>query len=158
MAFRVINITSYDSEISFLYLYSPFACSWSPDVISRVGMTKYFPTISGTVHAVVPMREFFLWSWGSRPSHRWGGLHDIIYLGRCRTLRWDARCCWKCGGLEFLDWDQEGVDGLERIKYHIVSAWRIFFRTIWVTSSLFGGLNLVGSLLRLLFVENVHNC
>ena len=60
--------------------------------------------------------------------------------------------------LIFFDWDQEGVDGLERIKYHIVSAWRIFFRTIWVTSSLFGGLNLVGSLLRFLFVENVHNC
>ena len=29
--------------------------------------------------------------------------------------------------LNFLDWAQEGVDGLERITYHIVSDWRVFF-------------------------------
>ena len=44
--------------------------------------------------------------------------------------------------LNFLDWDQEGVDGLERIKYHIVSACRVFFGQ---SGSLF--LFLVGSLL-----------
>ena len=44
--------------------------------------------------------------------------------------------------LNFLDWAQEGVDGLERIKYHIVSAWRVFFGQ-------FGSLvpRLVGSIL-----------
>ena len=44
--------------------------------------------------------------------------------------------------LNFLDWAQEGVDGLEQIKYHIVSAWRIFFGQ-------FGSLvpRLVGSIL-----------
>ena len=29
--------------------------------------------------------------------------------------------------LNLLDWAQEGVDGLERIKYYILSAWLIFF-------------------------------
>ena len=29
--------------------------------------------------------------------------------------------------LNFLDWAQEGVDGLERIKYHIVSACQVCF-------------------------------
>ena len=57
MAFSAIKITSYESEIYFLYLYSPFDCSWSSDVIARMGMTKYFPTIFGPVHAVVLLRE-----------------------------------------------------------------------------------------------------
>ena len=55
--FSAINITSYESEISFLNLYPPFACSRSPDVIALVGMMKYFPTISGPVHDVVLRRE-----------------------------------------------------------------------------------------------------
>ena len=54
--FSAIRITPYESEISFLYLYSPFACYWSPDVISLVGITKYFPTMSGPVHDVVLRR------------------------------------------------------------------------------------------------------
>ena len=44
--------------------------------------------------------------------------------------------------LHFLDWSQEGVDGLKQIKYHIVSACRVFFGQ---SGSLF--LCLVGSIL-----------
>ena len=57
VAFSAIKIKSYESEIYFLYLYSPFTCYWSPDVIALVGMTKYFPTISGAAYDVVPLRE-----------------------------------------------------------------------------------------------------
>ena len=44
--------------------------------------------------------------------------------------------------LNFLDWAQEGVYGLERIKYHILSACRVFFGQ---SGSLV--LSLVGSIL-----------
>ena len=46
--------------------------------------------------------------------------------------------------LNFLDWAQEGVDGLERIYDHIVCIWRILFGQIGslvafaVGSTLFG--------------------
>ena len=45
--------------------------------------------------------QIILWSWGSRPSHLWGGLHDLILSGRRRTLGLDVRGYWKWGGLEF---------------------------------------------------------
>ena len=56
VAFSAIRMTSYESEIFFFYLYSPFACPWSPDVIALVGITKYFQIISGPVHDVVLRR------------------------------------------------------------------------------------------------------
>ena len=57
VAFSAIRIISYESKISVLYFYSPFACSWSPDVIAFVGITNYLPTISGPVHDVVLRRK-----------------------------------------------------------------------------------------------------
>ena len=73
VAFSSIRMTSYESEISFLYLYSPFACSFSPDVIALVGITKYFPTISGPVHDVVLGRANYslVMRYPAQPSLGW---------------------------------------------------------------------------------------
>ena len=57
VAFSAIRITSYEYDISFWYFYYPFACSWLPDVIALVGITKYFLTMSGSIHDVVLQRE-----------------------------------------------------------------------------------------------------
>ena len=55
--------------------------------------------------------------------------------------------------LNFLDWAQEGVGGLGQIWYHIVSVLADLIRPIWVTSFWCGGLNLVGSAPRFLFLK-----
>ena len=102
--------------------------------------------------------QILFWSWGSLPSHRWGGLNDLIFSGHRRTLGLDARDYWKWGSLEFFGLGSRGHWRPRAKNVPYCERLAGLFRPIWVTSSSFGGLDIVGSLLRFLFVENVHNC
>ena len=102
--------------------------------------------------------KILLWSWGSRTSHRWGGLHDIIFSGRRRTLGIHARGYWKWGGLVFFGLGSRWRWRPQANKVPYCKRLADLFWPILVTSSSFGGVNLVGRLLRFLIVENVHNC
>ena len=102
--------------------------------------------------------QIILCSWSIRYSHRWGDLHDLIFSRRRRTLGLDARGYWKWGGFGFFGLGSRGRWRPQVIKVPYCERLADIFRPNWVTSFSFGVLNLVGSLLRFLFVENVHNC
>ena len=98
LSFSAIKITSYKSDI-------PCICSHPSHALDHLMLSLLWAqrNIFWLFPALSMMWCFWgkilLWSWCIRSSHRWGGLHDIISLGRHITLGWDARGCRKWGGL-----------------------------------------------------------